>query len=433
MNESRQNDELFRLKNENQRLRRGLEELSILNEIATAISSTQALDRILDLIVQKCLKHLKVEQGAVMLLDEKKQDKPFETVVRRGDTARDRLPFRLDAQLTGWMLKYRIPLLINDFLTDKRFTSYPDEDFPIQSLLAVPLTAKGKMIGLIGVFNKRSTGGFEDDDQRLLSIIATQSAQVIENARLLEEEQALLRMQEELRLAYEIQTNLLPTETPQIAGYDITGRSVPAKEVGGDYFDFIPIDEHRLAFCLGDVSGKGMPAALLMSNLQATVRAQTTSGTTPGDCVTNSNSLLFRSTTPEKFATFFYAILDTEQEQLSFCNAGHNYPFLMSHDREQRQLTTTGIVLGALESFSFQEEVIPFKAGDLLVIYSDGITEAMDDKDEEFGEERLAELISSHSADSADSLTDAIFESVRGHAGDSLQTDDMTLLVIKRE
>lgn len=428
-----QSSELLRLQNENQRLRRALEELSILNEIATAISSTQALDRILDLIVQKCLKHLKVEQGAVMLLDEKKLEKPFETVVRRGDTARDRLPFRLDAQLTGWMLKYRTPLLINDFLTDERFSSYPDEDFPIQSLLAVPLTAKGKMIGLTAVFNKRSAEGFEDTDQRLLSIIATQSAQVIENARLLEEEQALLRMQEELRLAYEIQTNLLPTESPHIAGYDITGKSVPAKEVGGDYFDFIPIDEHRLAFCLGDVSGKGMPAALLMSNLQATVRAQTTSGTTPGDCVANSNSLLFKSTTPEKFATFFYGVLDTEQEQLSFCNAGHNYPFLMSHDREQRQLTTTGIVLGALESFTFQEETIPFKPGDLLVIYSDGITEAMDEKDEEFGEERLEELISAHGADSADSLTDAIFEAARKHTGDSLQTDDMTLLVIKRE
>ena len=425
--------ELLRLQNENQRLRRALEELSILNEIATAISSTQALDRILDLIVQKCLKHLKVEQGAVMLLDEKKHEKPFETVVRRGDTARDRLPFRLDAQLTGWMLKYRTPLLINDFLTDKRFTSYPDEDFPIQSLLAVPLTAKGNMIGLIGVFNKRSAEGFEDTDQRLLSIIATQSAQVIENARLLEEEQALLRMQEELRLAYEIQTNLLPTETPELRGYQIAGKSIPAKEVGGDYFDFIPIDDHRLAFCLGDVSGKGMPAALLMSNLQATIRAQTTAGTTPGRCVANSNSLLFRSTTPEKFATFFYAILDTTKGELTFSNAGHNYPFLTSQDGKQKQLTTTGIVLGALESFAFQEDTIPFECGDLLVIYSDGITEAMNEEDEEFGEERLGEMIVERRADSANALAEEIFATVRQHAGNSLQTDDMTLLIIRRE
>ena len=311
-----QNGELVRLQAENQRLRRALEELSILNEIATAISSTQALDRILDLIVKKCVKHLKVEQAAVMLMDENKQDKPFETVIRRGDTARDRLPFRLDTQLTGWMLKYRSSLIVNDFLTDTRFSTYPDDTFPIKSLMAVPLMAKGTMIGLISVFNKRVDAEFGEEDQRLLSIIATQSAQVIENARLLEEEQALLRMQEELRLAYEIQTNLLPARSPVIPGYEIAGRSIPAKEVGGDYFDFIHIDDHRLAFCLGDVSGKGMPAALLMSNLQATVRAQTTTDTTPGECVTNSNRLLYCSTTPEKFATFFYAILDIENDLL---------------------------------------------------------------------------------------------------------------------
>jgi sigma-B regulation protein RsbU (phosphoserine phosphatase) len=170
-----------------------------------------------------------------------------------------------------------------------------------------------------------------------------------------------------------------------------------------------------------------------MSNLQATVRAQTTAGTSPGKCVVNSNSLLFRSTTPEKFATFFYAILDTEKGELSFSNAGHNYPFLTSQEGHQQQLTTTGLVLGALESFSFEEDTIPFNPGDLLVIYSDGITEAMNDEDEEFGEERLGELIAAHRADSPETLIDEIFGAVRSHAGDSLQTDDMTILIIRRE
>jgi len=426
------NGELVRLQTENRRLRRALEELSILNEIATAISSTQALDRILDLIVKKCVKHLKVEQAAVMLMDENKQDKPFETVIRRGDTARDRLPFRLDTQLTGWMLKYRSSLIVNDFLTDKRFSTYPDDTFPIKSLMAVPLTAKGAMIGLISVFNKRADAEFGEEDQRLLTIIATQSAQVIENARLLEEEQALLRMQEELRLAYEIQINLLPTKSPMIPGYEIAGRSIPAKEVGGDYYDFIPIDDDRLAFCLGDVSGKGMPAALLMSNLQATVRAQTTTETTPGECVTNSNRLLYCSTTPEKFATFFYAILDTEKGQLHFCNAGHNYPFLRSAAGEIKRLTTSGIVLGALDSFSFEEDKEAFSSGDILLVFSDGISEAMDDDDEEFGEEKLGDLLAAHHCDSVEVLADAVFDAVANHTGDSLQSDDMTLLIIKR-
>jgi len=144
MNQSLPKGELTRLENENQRLRRALGELSIQNDISTAIRSTLSLDRILDLIVQKCLKHLRVEQGAVMLLDEQKQDKPFETMVRKGDSSRDKLPFRLDAQLTGWMLKNKAPLVINDFLNDDRFLVFDTDDFPIQSLLSVPLMSKDR-------------------------------------------------------------------------------------------------------------------------------------------------------------------------------------------------------------------------------------------------------------------------------------------------
>jgi len=266
----------------------------------------------------------------------------------------------------------------------------------------------------------------------LLSIIATQSAQVIENARLLKEEQALIRMQEELRLANDIQTNLLPATTPQIDGYDIAGRSIPAKEVGGDYFDFILLDGNRFAFCLGDVSGKGMPAALLMSNLQAAVRAQTMLKTSAVDCCKGSNTLLFHSTTPEKFVTFFFAILNSETHELHYSNAGHNYPFLFADGENPKELTTTGIVLGALEFSPFEERALKLEPGNLLVLYSDGITEAMDAEDEEFGETRLVELVMKNPDVSAERLTDIIFDAVKSYAGDSPQLDDMTLVIVKR-
>ncbi len=266
------------LAEENRRLRLAIEELSVLNDIATAIASTQSLNEVVNLIIQKCVKHLKVEQGAVMLLDEQDQSKPLHTIVRKQDTEANVLPYRLDNQLAGWMIKNKTALLINDLSADHRFRDISDAKFSIHSVVSVPLILKGRMIGLIAVFNKKGDTLFSDDDLRLLSIIAAQSAQVIENARLYEEEQALLRLQEEMRMAREIQMNLLPHTAPHIPGYDIAARTIPAKEVGGDYFDFLLLNDHLFALGVGDVSGKGMPAALLMANLQATLRGQAAPG-----------------------------------------------------------------------------------------------------------------------------------------------------------
>jgi sigma-B regulation protein RsbU (phosphoserine phosphatase) len=433
MDQANSNIEISRLQKENQRLRRALEELSILNEIAVAINSALSLDLILESIIQKCTKHLNVEQAAVLLLDEKAEEKPFQTMIRGFDTTANVLPYRLDTQLTGWMLKNRVPLLIDDFEKDSRFRAFSEDSQLIHSLLSVPLLAKNRMIGLISVFNKKAESGFNNDDQRLLSIIASQSAQVIENARLLKEEQKLFKVQQELRLAYDIQTNLLPKESPEIEGYDISGKSIPAKEVGGDYFDFIPIDSRRIAFCLGDISGKGMPAALLMSNLQATVRGQPLVNTTAAECVECCNTMLFHNTPPEKFSTFFFGILDTETHQMTYTNAGHNYPFLFSEGQETRQLEHGDIVLGCMETFPFKEQNISFAAGDIFVLYSDGVTEAINQKEEEFGESRLVSVIADNKEASAEELTGKIIDAVKQHAGDCVQYDDMTLLIIKRE
>ncbi|MBL7075531.1 SpoIIE family protein phosphatase [candidate division KSB1 bacterium] len=433
MNSINITDKILQLEAENRRLQRAVEELSILNEIATAISSTLALDQIVVLIVQKCVKHLKVEQAAVMILAEKKEEKPFQTMVRRADTTANVLPYRLNAQLTGWMLKHQKPLVINDFPNDDRFQGVAEETFPIQSLLSVPLLSKGRMIGVLTVFNKKAREGYSSEDQRLLTIIATQSTQVIENARLLKEEQTLIKMREEIRLAHDIQSNLLPKKPPQLNGYDIAGESIPAQVVGGDYFDFIPVDENRLAFCLGDVSGKGLPAALLMANLQATIRGQTIIKPSPKDCLRHSNKLLYQSTESQKFVTLFYGILDSQKHQLRYSNAGHNSPLLFSEGEEPVPLETGGVVLSFMENFSYDEGVVSFNPGDLLLIYSDGITEAMDAGDEEFGEERLAALVKENMGESASGLIEKVITAVKRHAGDSSQMDDMTLVVIQRE
>jgi sigma-B regulation protein RsbU (phosphoserine phosphatase) len=426
-------EENLRLNRENLRLQRAVEELGILNEIATAINSTLALERILDLITQRCIHHLGAEQGAVLLLEEQAADRPFQTICRVGDTSHKRLPFRLDDQLAGWMLKHRTPLLINDLRADQRFSTGEGDLFSVRSLLCVPLLCKSRMTGLLIAFNKKAESGFSADEQRLLAIIASESAQVIENARLAEKEKALLRVQEELNLAREMQSNLLPKVPPRLAGYDIAGKSLPAKEVGGDYFDFLAAGEDRLSFCLGDVSGKGLPAALLMANLQAAIRGQTMSGTSLTSCLERANALLFSNTSPEKFATLFFGCLDAARHTLHYCNAGHNYPFLFKGQDAPLRLSTGGLALGCFESFPFEESRVELGSGDRLVVFSDGISEAVNADGEEFGESRLGELAAANRDASAAGLIRKILQEVGSHAGDRPQMDDMTLLVIKRE
>ncbi|MCH8170692.1 MAG: SpoIIE family protein phosphatase [Bacteroidetes bacterium] len=426
---------LSKLQAENIRLRTAVEELSVINEITIAISSTQSIEKIVDLIIRKCVKHLKVEQGVVMLLDEKDEEKPFHTMIRKQDSSINLLPFRLDTQLTGWMLVNQDPLLLNDFQNDRRFhtESGNGTDFPIKSLLSVPMQVKGKMIGLITVFNKKSDTGFTKDDQRLLGIISAQSAHVIENARLYLGEQTLIKLQEEMRLAYDIQVNLLPKEQPVVEGYQIAGKSIPAKEVGGDYYDFVSIDDNNLAFCLADITGKGIPAALLMSNLQATIRGQILLKKSCKDNVAFTNDLLFHNTSPTKFATLFNGILNKEKNEITYTNAGHNNPFLIKSDNTIKRPNVGGLIVGIMPSVPYEEEIIQFDKGDLLVIFSDGITEAMNAEEEEFEEERLLELLLKNKSKNPEVLIDLIINEVNNFAAGQPQMDDMTIIVIKRD
>jgi sigma-B regulation protein RsbU (phosphoserine phosphatase) len=293
---------------------------------------------------------------------------------------------------------------------------------------------KSELKGVLTAYNKKGGGGFTEEDQRLLAIIAMQSAQVIENARLYEEQQAYIRMQEEVKLASRIQLDLLPKSAPEIAGYDISGKSIPAQMVGGDYFDFIPMSDERMALCLGDVSGKGLPASLLMANLQATLRGQTLHEVSVSERVSRANELLYRSTDPEKFATLFYGVLNFTEHRLTFSNAGHENPYLnpQAAGNSGQRLTTGGTVLGVVDNFPFEEEVVPIGLGDLLVIFSDGITEAFDIDENQFGERRLEDVIAMHRDEPAARIIDRIVDAVREFAGDAPQADDLTLVVIKR-
>jgi sigma-B regulation protein RsbU (phosphoserine phosphatase) len=237
----------------------------------------------------------------------------------------------------------------------------------------------------------------------------------------------------ELDFAGRIQNDLLPKTAPELSGYEIAGRNIPAKQVGGDYFDFIPLDEYRVAICLGDVCGKGLPASLLMANLQATIRAQAMYCSSVSECLEKSNKLLYHRTDKKTFISLFIGILDTQKHTLCYANAGQNPPIVFTQGIKPRMLEKRGLVLGVQEDFTYEEEEVAINIGDFILIYSDGITEAMNEESEEFGEERLQDIVVIHRDRPPDQLIDRIISAVEYFIRGRAAGDDMTLIALKRE
>jgi phosphoserine phosphatase RsbU/P len=421
---------MHRLQEENNRLKRAVEELTILNDLARAIGAKNNSDDIMQIIIRRSLKAVDAEQGVITLVDNKTDDS-MKTLVRTMVSSSENQPFRLNQNLLGWMHINKKPLVVNDPATDTRFRGVRWDE-ALNSLLCVPLIVKSQLIGILTVYNKKHGAKFSDEDQRLLAILASQSAQIVENARLYEEEQAYMKMRQEVQVAAKIQLNLLPEAAPQIEGYDIAGKSEPAQIVGGDYYDFIPYDDRHLAFCLADVAGKGLSASLLMANLQATLRGQSFLTTSAKECVEKSNKLLVHNTSAERFVTCFYAVLDAENHEVCFSNAGHDPPILIKTGNEPARLETGNLVLGMLDTFPYDEKKITLQSNDLIVVYSDGVTEAKNDRDEEFGEQRLIALVEQCRQESASVIIDTIFNAVKKHMDKQPAMDDITLVVVKR-
>ena len=424
------NEKTKSLQDEISRLKHAVLELAILNKLSLEIGSITDSEKIMNKIVKASITAVNAEQGVVSLIDQSIANQQ-KTLVRAMVSSSNSPIIHLNQLILGWMIMNLSPLIINDPKNDHRFKGVNWDD-SITSVLAVPLMIKSKIIGILCVYNKRESQQFTSDDKRLLSIIAAQSAQVVENARLMEEEKLLIQMKEEVKMAGRIQIDLLPKQNPQIDGYEITGKSIPAQTVGGDYFDFIPLDENRIAICLGDVSGKGLPASLLMANLQASIRAQTLVEQKVSKCVENANNLIFHSTTPEKFVTFFFGILNTQNNLFTYSNAGHDSPFFFKSSGEIQRLTTHNILLGFRENFPFSEKQVEFNAGDILLIYTDGITESWNTEKEEFGEERLQNLIKQNMDITAYDLQDKVYSIIEDHSKNCAPMDDETLIIIKR-
>jgi sigma-B regulation protein RsbU (phosphoserine phosphatase) len=422
---------VYTLEEENKQLKRAVEELSILNDLSRAIGASVDSQEIIRKIVDRSMRAVQAEQTVVTLVD-RDSSEPMKTLVRAMTSSSEHPQYHLNENLLGWMHLYKKPLLTNDPAGDERFKGLK-WDQTIKSILCVPLMVKSELRGVITSYNKKGNVEFTQEDQRLLAIIAGQSAQIIENARLYEEEKAFLSMKEQVKLAYQIQKDLLPKSPPDVKGYDISARSIPAQMVGGDYYDFIAVENGSMAICLGDVSGKGLPASLLMANLQATLRGQTLLNAPVNESVQRSNKLMFQSTDPEKFATLFYGVLNTKTHELSYCNAGHEIPFVFSGAGDPARLETGGMALGVMDEFPYQYDSVSLGPGDLLVVYSDGIPDAANEFDHPFGEDRLISLIHQFRDRPVAAIIDGIVDAVKEHECGMEQLDDLTLLIVKRE
>lgn len=414
-------------------LRSEVDDLNLLVDLTREIGVSFGSDAIMETIIRRCAAAVRAEQAVITLVN-RHESGLDRTLVRALNASGVRPRFHLMAAAEGWMQLHKEPLLSNDARHDPRLhvTSAPGEG-ELRSLLCLPLFHENRLIGILSACNSRRPGGFSQADLRLLSVIAGQSAQIIEHARLHEEAQRLEHLREEMRLAREIQVALLPGIAPDLPGYDVAGISVPAETMGGDYYDYFRLDPHRWALWLGDVSGKGLPASLLMANLQGSLRGQIASDRKLCRSMRLASRMLFRRTEADKFSTVFCCILDTRDHTLTYCNAGHERPFHLGRGARLERLGVGGVIMGAFEDFAYQQQTVPVIAGDLLVAYSDGVPDAENERGDPFGDERLADILAACRDKPARAIADAVLKAVHDHVGSAPVVDDRTVVVLKRQ
>jgi sigma-B regulation protein RsbU (phosphoserine phosphatase) len=290
--------------------------------------------------------------------------------------------------------------------------------------------------GLLLLGAKMTRRPFSDEENDFINALGSIALTALENARLFTEEIEKKRIEEELNIARQIQQNLLPADLPSVAGFDIAALNIPARHVGGDYYDVVELDNQRVLFIIADVSGKGTPASLLMANTQAALRALSPIDMPLPEMIMRINDLLFRNTASDKFVTSFCCVLDIATKILLYVNAGHNQPYLLKKDGRIFELREGGLILGIMECIvPYQQAEVQLDAGDLLLLYTDGISEALDVHSVEYGDERLqtamrtARNVSEHQT--AQGLLEVVMDDVRTHVGYAPQSDDMTMIAVR--
>jgi phosphoserine phosphatase RsbU/P len=407
--------------------------LESLIDASKHLNTTFDLEKLLSIILHLATKNLNAERGTIYLIDEKTKEL-WSKVLKGGEGLVEiRLP--IGTGISGTVAATGETINLKDASKDSRFYSGFDKrsGFRTKTMLCMPMKNRhDKIIGVFQIINKRK-GAFDNEDELFLKAFSEHAALAVENARLYQTSMESERVQKELQIAGEIQQRLLPKEIVPIPHYEIAAVAQPCTSVGGDFYDVITLGNNRYAFVMADVTGKGVPAALMVSTLHASLRAYIQANTDLSELTSKLNNLVYENSPSERFITFFIMILDCEAHSVSYVNAGHNFPYIFRpQSREVVELQASGLPLGMLDNMKYEEKQINLGRHDVLAMYTDGVTEAMDKSKQQYSEERLKQTINNALVSPARTIKDNILEDVRAFVGQEPPSDDLTLLVLKQ-
>jgi len=421
-----------------QERQRTLERSSLL-KISHALLSEHQLEEVLRRIVEEARELFGAGGVTIALLDNETDEIVFRAVASANPLVVKQLEgLRMpgDKGVLGWVIAHGEGVIVNDARTDARFSDDIDEQTGAQtmSLCCAPLKNQdGESFGAIELVNNLENP-FPDSDLVLLQSLAVTASAAVERAVFIEHQTQQERLRREMDIARTVQQGLLPRTFPRIEGFDLYGANTPAREVGGDFFDFIPVSDRHLGVVIADVADKGLGAAMFMVMCRSLLYAAANRELSPAKVLEQLNQRILEVSSSDLFVTVFYGVLDVASRTFRFTNGGHNPPLLHRHGTgEIESITVPGMALGVLDPLEFEEKVVELRPGDRLVLYTDGITEAITTGDQAYGMERLKAILAATAARGAQATTEAILTSIESFVAGQPQFDDMTLTVLQVE
>ncbi len=410
-------------------LRRYAGRLHVLNEVHRALGRSLTLKELLELILDRAFDHLKPEEGAIFL-----KEKTGDGYACAASRYRHGRPPVFSRHLVHEVAEKGLAALVLDTRQDDRFAGAESlVGAGVRSLVAAPLMDEGAPLGMIVLGSRLTVRAFTEEDMELLVSLASVAALRLCNVALAEEAAERRRLEDEVALARRIQVALLPDHLPAIPGYALHGGNLPSRWVSGDFYVVLPRNEgQECVLMVADVSGKGIAAALLTASLEALAAAPIEAGRSPAEVYNRISPLLYRRTPPEKYATSFLATLDVATGRLTYANAGHPPALVARADGTLSWLKGTGIPLGLLPEFFYEECQEVLNPGDLLVVYTDGILEAMRPDDEEYGQARLAAVCAKARTEGPEAVARALEKDLDAFVGGVPYMDDRTVVLAQR-
>ena len=417
---------------------RRIDEQAALLNFSNQLLTYQDTESLMDYLVQEASRLLDVDACALVLTCDDPAMLRFRSAYGwKNDPVQSLRKIPSDTRSgPGQVMQTKKPLLVEDLQASDPTRWAPDwlraENFRGHAVL--PLIAEDKTIGAL-VINDRKPRLITEDELRFLQLMANQAAIAIESSRLQEEERARQRLEEEMAVGRQIQLSLLPEKTPSLPGWEIVAKYHAARQMGGDFYDFLELSQtpSKLGIVIADVSDKGVPAALFMAMCRTMIRSIAFSGVNPAQALAKTNDLILKESTADLFLGAIYATLAPDKGKMIFANGGHSRPLWYRNEtKEIIELRSDGIILGTFEEISIEEKEITIAPGDLMLFFTDGVTDAMDATGALFGTAPLSQMITDHKDESAEQIAEAILESNNRFTGSMPQSDDLTILILKR-